>query len=49
METPEQRVKSFNVNNKDTRMTLMTLFGIFIVSFEQIPHMVLMFSLLNLN
>ena len=26
------------VNSKDTRMTLMRLFGVFFVNFEHIPH-----------
>ena len=38
----------FNVNNKDTRMTLRRS-GVFIVNFEQIPHLVLVFLLLTLN
>ena len=35
----------FNVSNKDTRMVS----GIFIVDFEHISHLVLVFPLLTLN
>ena len=35
-------------NNKDTRMTWRCS-GVFIVNFEQVLHVVLMFPLLNLN
>ena len=47
METPEQCVKSaqLKINNKDTRMTS----GVFIVNFEQISPIILLFLLLTLN
>ena len=38
----------FKVNNKDTRMTPRRS-GIFIVNFEHISHLVLVFLLLTLN
>ena len=41
IETLEQGVNMFKVNNKDTRTT--------IVSFEHISHLVLVFLLLTLN
>ena len=37
------------MNNKDTRTTLMALFGVFIVNFENISHLVVVFLLLNMN
>ena len=47
IETAKQFVKS--VNNKDTRTTSMTPFCFFIVSFEPISHIFLVFSLLTLS
>ena len=37
----------FKVNNKDTRTTVSS--GIFVVNFEHISHVVLLFLLLTLN
>ena len=37
----------FKVNNKDTEGRRRS--GVFIVNFEHIPHLVLVFLLLNLN
>ena len=39
----------FKVNNKDTSTTSKRHFGVFIVSFEQIFHIVLVFTLLVLT
>ena len=39
----------WKVNNKYTRMTSCCRFGVFIVNFEQISHIVLIFPLLTLN
>ena len=39
----------WKVNNKYTRMTSCCSFGVFIVNFEQISHIVLIFPLLTLN
>ena len=40
----------FNVNNKDTRTTLITRHsGVFIINFEHISHLVLVFLLLTLS
>ena len=39
----------FKVNNKDTRTTPWRRSGIFIVNFEHISHLVLVFLLLSLN
>ena len=35
----------FKVNNKDTRTTSLMLLFVFIVSFEQVSHIVYVFSL----
>ena len=45
IETLEQVWNMFKVNNKDTR----TMPGVFIVNFEHISHLVLVFLLLTLN
>ena len=39
----------FKVKNKDTRMRSMASFGVSIVNFKQISHIVLVFSLLTLK
>ena len=39
----------FKVNNKDTQMTPMACSGAFIVNFEHISDLALMFLLLTLN
>ena len=39
----------FRVNNKDTRTTLMRRSGVFIVNFEHVSHLVLMFILFTLS
>ena len=39
----------FKVNNKDTTTTPWRRFVVFIVNFEYISHLVLMFLLLTLN
>ena len=39
----------FIVNNKDTRMTPLASFGVFIFNFEHISHLVLVFLLLTLS
>ena len=39
----------FKVNNKDTERRHWLRFGIFIVNFERISHLVLVFLLLTLN
>ena len=45
METPEQCEKSkFKVNNKDIKTTLVGCPGVFIVNFEQISRIVLVFQ-----
>ena len=45
METPEQCEKSkFKVNNKDIKTTLVSCPGVFIVNFEQISRIVLLFQ-----
>ena len=43
IEALEQGVNMFKVNNKDTRT------GVFIVNFEHISHLILVFLLLTLN
>ena len=47
IETLEQRVKYIKVNNKDTRATPCS--AVFIVNFEHISHLVLVFLLITLN
>ena len=39
----------FKVDNKDTRMMPIAPFGIFVVNFEHISHLDLVFLLLTLN
>ena len=39
----------FNVNNKDTKAKAMVSFWFFIVNFEHISHLVLVFLLLTLK
>ena len=39
----------FKVNNKDTRMTSMAWCRVFIVNFEHVSHLVLVFLLLTLK
>ena len=41
--------KLFKINNKDTRWRYWPCSGVFIVNFEQILHIILVFSLLTLN
>ena len=50
IETQEQGVKLFEVNNKDTRTThFHGKFFFFIVNFKHISHLVLVFLVLTLN
>ena len=49
VETLEQGVKLFKVNNKDTRTTPLASFCVFIVNFENISNLVLVFLLLTLS
>ena len=49
IETLEQGRNMLKSNNKDTRTTPWRRSGIFIVSFEQISHLVLVFLLLTLS
>ena len=49
IETIGKGVTYVNVNNKNTRMTLITSFWCFIVNFELISHLFLVFLLLTLN
>ena len=39
----------FKVNNKDTKMTPWRRSGVFIVNYEHISHLVLVFLLLTVN
>ena len=39
----------FKVNNKDTRTMPLASSGVFVVNFEHISHLVLVFLLLNLS
>ena len=39
----------FEVNNKVTKTTLLGGFGVFIVNFEHISHLILVFLLLTLD
>ena len=47
LQIPKEQCNLFRVNNKDSRTTSMTPSGIFIVNFEQILHLVLLFVLLR--
>ena len=49
METPEPCVKSVKVNNKDIAAKSLESSWDFIVNFEQILHIVLVFPLMSLN
>ena len=49
IDTPEKVWNMLKVNNKNTRATSMSLFGIFVLNFEHISHVFLVILLLTLS